>query len=54
MQKIEKCNGHNCDIKENCYRYTTRHTSEYVVTFVYNKKEQSCDEFIPNKFINNF
>lgn len=50
MQKIEKCNGKDCPIKNNCYRYTTREKSEHRVNFVYDKKE-GCQEFIPTKFV---
>lgn len=45
---IEKCTGKGCPIKENCYLYTTNKTTEFVVTFHFDKEKNNCDNFVSN------
>ena len=44
------CNGENCPLKENCYRYTAEpnpYRQSYFKTPPYNKEEDKCKYLYP-------
>ena len=47
MADISKCNGHNCPIKDACYRYTAPANKRWQAygSFSYDKKNQTCESF---------
>jgi len=47
MADIAKCNGHNCPLKEKCYRYTAP-AAELWQTYGDFKYDDGCDYFWDN------
>jgi hypothetical protein len=47
MADISKCEGTNCPLKENCYRFTAI-ANKYYQAYIeppYNKEEKKCEYF---------
>lgn len=57
MPDITMCNGHECPLKEKCYRYTappTPHWQAYFCDSPYKTETKNCEHFWLNKnFIEN-
>ena len=47
MPDISKCEGKDCPIKENCYRFKAIPNLPYqsYSDFIYDKKEKKCEDF---------
>jgi hypothetical protein len=55
MPDLTMCEGASCPLKDTCYRYkavANEFRQSYFSDLPYNKDEEKCDYYFPNKIMN--